>query len=198
MNPRPPGYEPDELPDCSTPRYPSKALRSDGKNNYSTFRRACQPVRQKFPDTLQKTRRSARPTRDGSAPTIASPGCTQKARHSRPQIAEKACDGKTAPIKTRSSSLSRLASLTTPSFFPLCTQKARHPRPQGAENARKTAPVQNRLTVASPSPPRFARKRRGHPAAAAPSFAGDQALILRMAIAVTCVGAALVPAVALS
>ncbi len=21
MNPRPPGYEPDELPDCSTPRY---------------------------------------------------------------------------------------------------------------------------------------------------------------------------------
>ena len=76
--------------------------------------------------------------------------------------------------------------------------KARHPRPQGAENARKTAPVQNRLTVASPSPPRFARKRRGHPAAAAPSFAGDQALILRMAIAVTCVGAALVPASALS
>ena len=172
MNPRPPGYEPDELPDCSTPRYPSKALRSDGKNNYSTFRRACQPVRQKFPDTLQKTRRSARPTRDGSAPTVASPGCTQKARHSRPQIAEKACDGKTAPIKTRSSSLPRLASLTTPSFFPLCTQKARHPRPQGAENARKTAPVQNRLTVASPSPPRFARKRRGHPAAAAPLSRG--------------------------
>ena len=130
------------------------------------------PCGKNFP--IHYKRRGGQPARRAMAAPRRSlpPGCTQKARHSRLQIAEKACDGKTAPIKTRSSSLPRLASLTTPSFFPLCTQKARHPRPQGAENARKTAPVQNRLTVASPSPPHFARKRRGHPAATAPLSRG--------------------------
>ena len=198
MNPRPPGYEPDELPDCSTPRYPSKAIRSDGKNNYSTFRRACQPVRRKFPDTLQKTRRSARPTRDGSAPTVASPGCTQKARHSRLQIAEKACDGKTAPIKTRSSSLSRLASLTTPVILPALHAKSaafapaeRRKCPQNRSGAK---PAHGRI----PQPSPLCTQKARPPCGSRASFAGDQALILRMAVAVTCVGAALVPASALS
>ena len=64
--------------------------------------------------------------------------------------------------------------------------------PKGPQNRPDAKPA------SSPPAPHFARKRRGHPAAAAPSFAGDQALILRMAVAVTCVGAALVPASALS
>ncbi len=51
MNPRPPGYEPDELPDCSTPRYPSKAIRSDGTNNYITFQCPCQPLCASFSQT---------------------------------------------------------------------------------------------------------------------------------------------------
>ncbi len=51
MNPRPPGYEPDELPDCSTPRYPSKAIRSDGTNNYITSQRLCQPLCASFSQT---------------------------------------------------------------------------------------------------------------------------------------------------
>ena len=176
MNPRPPGYEPDELPDCSTPRYPSKALRSDGKNNYSTFRRACQPVRQKFPDTLQRARPPARTVR--AAPVVPPP--TSQSRG-------------TAPAKPSRQKISIAvvppAPPTSQSRGTAPAERRKSPRPQNRPDAKPAS---------SPPAPHFARKRRGCPAAAAPSFAGDQALILRMAIAVTCVGAALVPAVALS
>ena len=104
----------------------------------------------------------------------------------RPPSAEKARDRKT--VQTKNQPRGR-------SLGPAHITKSRHRArraPKGPQNRPDAKPA------SSPPAPHFARKRRGHPAAAAPSFAGDQALILRMAIAVTCVGAALVPAVALS
>ena len=151
-----------------------KRFRSDGKNNYSTFRRACQPVRQKFPDTLQRARPPARTVR--AAPVVPPP--TSQSRG-------------TAPAKP---SRQKISIAVVPPAPPTSQSRGIRARraPKGPQNRPDAKPA------SSPPAPHFARKRRGHPAAAAPSFAGNQALILRMAIAVTCVGAALVPAVALS
>ncbi len=44
MNPRPPGYEPDELPNCSTPRYFRQLV------YYNTGRGNCQAMNYKTPD----------------------------------------------------------------------------------------------------------------------------------------------------
>ena len=218
MNPRPPGYEPDELPDCSTPRYPSKAIRSDGKNNYSTFRRACQPVRRKFPDKLQRARPPARTVRAapvvppptsqsrGTAPaerrksprpqnrpdkksasrSFPRPRPHHKVAAPRPPSAEKARARKTVQTKNQHRGRSPGSAHIT---------KSRHPRSPSAE--RPTKPSRCKTGIQSPRPPLCTQKARP-PCGSRASFAGNQALILRMAVAVTCVGAALVPASALS
>ncbi len=56
LNLRPPGYEPDELPDCSIPRY----MRSSELNYNSTHRRSCQVQKQAFsrPDSPASARPS--------------------------------------------------------------------------------------------------------------------------------------------
>ena len=74
--------------------------------------------------------------------------------------------------------------------------KVAAPRPPSAERPAKSLRCKTGLTVVPPAP--LCAQKARPPCGSRASFAGNQALILRMAVAVTCVGAALVPASALS
>ena len=104
----------------------------------------------------------------------------------RPPSAEKARDRKTVQTKNQHRGRSPGSAHIT---------KSRHPRSPSAE--RPTKPSRCKTGIQSPRPPLCTQKARP-PCGSRASFAGNQALILRMAVAVTCVGAALVPASALS
>ena len=104
----------------------------------------------------------------------------------RPPSAEKARARKTVQTKNQHRGRSPGSAHIT---------KSRHPRSPSAE--RPTKPSRCKTGIQSPRPPLCTQKARP-PCGSRASFAGNQALILRMAVAVTCVGAALVPASALS
>ena len=127
-----------------------------------------------------------RPDKKSASRSFPRPRPHHKIAAPRPPSAEKARDRKTVQTKNQHRGRSPGSAHIT---------KSRHPRSPSAE--RPTKPSRCKTGIQSPRPPLCTQKARP-PCGSRASFAGNQALILRMAVAVTCVGAALVPASALS
>ena len=151
--------------------------------------RALYGPRRSFPLPHHKVaapRPQNRPDKKTASRSFPRPRPHHKVAASRPPSAEKARARKT--VQTKNQHRGR-------SPGPAHITKSRHPRSPSAE--RPTKPSRCKTGIQSPRPPLCTQKARP-PCGSRASFAGNQALILRMAVAVTCVGAALVPASALS
>ena len=151
--------------------------------------RALYGLRWSFPLPHHKVaapRPQNRPDKKTASRSFPWPRPHHKVAASRPPSAEKARARKTVQTKNQHRGRSPGSAHIT---------KSRLPRSPSAE--RPTKPSRCKTGIQSPRPPLCTQKARP-PCGSRASFAGNQALILRMAVAVTCVGAALVPASALS